>query len=171
MKPLLTVFFICLFSLNINAQNEKCNCCTETHAAFDFWIGTWDVTNPDGTKAGTNTLVKIQDKCVLQENWTSASPGYTGTSNSFYNATTKQWEQVWIDNKGGNLHLKGNMKNDYQMVLQTDQANNKEGNSFIHRVTWTNMKTGDVRQLWETITQTSEGEKITVAFDGLYKKR
>ena len=165
MKTLLFSIAI-LCSLNFNAQEKPCNCCTEKHAEFDFWKGDWSVTNADGSAAGTNAIVKIQDNCVLQENWTSAKGNFTGTSNNFYNYKTKQWEQIWIDNQGGSLHLKGNRTGN-QMILQTDEENNKDGNPFIHRVTWTINEDGSVRQYWETITN---GKDVTVAFDGLYKK-
>ncbi len=165
MRLIFTTIILCLFSMTVSSQ-DKCKCCTENHSAFDFWIGTWDVTNPDGTAAGKNIIDKIQDQCILRENWISAKGQYTGTSNNFYNSEKKQWEQIWIDNQGGSLHLKGN-RVDNQMILQTDQAKNKDGKPFIHRVTWTLNKDGSVRQLWETITNETN---ITVAFDGLYKK-
>jgi len=166
MKTLLLSFAI-LCSLNFSAQTKPCNCCTEKHAEFDFWVGEWTVTNPDGSAAGTNKILKIQDNCILQENWTSAKGNFTGTSNNFYNYKTKQWEQIWVDNQGGSLHLKGNRTGN-QMILQTDEDKNKEGNPFIHRVTWTLNEDGSVRQYWETITNDKD---ITVAFDGLYKKQ
>ena len=113
------------FSLNSIAQNKTtCNCCTEKYSEFDFWVGTWTVTNPDGTVAGNNVIDKIQDQCILRENWASAKGNYTGTSHNFYNYKTKQWEQIWIDNQGQSLHLKGNrIKN--QMILKTDDEKNK----------------------------------------------
>ena len=161
------ILIIVLFSnLNMNAQNKNCNCCTETHAEFDFWIGNWTVTNPNGSLAGTNVIDKIQDNCILRENWTSATPGVTGTSNNFYNASKQQWEQIWVDNQGGSLHLKGNRFGN-KMILKTDVAKNQNGELFHHRVTWTKNDDGTVRQYWETITNDKD---ITVAFDGLYKK-
>ncbi|TCK68697.1 hypothetical protein DFQ05_0207 [Winogradskyella wandonensis] len=170
MKSHITLLLFVVFALQLNAQSTNCACCTEKHAEFSFWEGEWEVTLPNGNKAGTNQLKLIQNKCVLQENWTSASPGYTGTSHSFYNGTKKQWEQVWIDNQGVSLHLKGN-KVENQMILQTDPDLNKEGQQFINRVTWTDNEDGTVRQLWEVITQTKEGEKVVTAFDGLYKRK
>jgi len=153
-------------SIGLNAQSEPCNCCTPKHAEFDFWIGQWTVTNPEGSVAGTNRIEKIQDNCILRENWTSAKGNYTGTSNNFYNYKTKQWEQIWIDNQGQSLHLKGNRKGN-QMILQSDEAQDKEGNSFYHRITWTLNDDGSVRQYWETFTK---DKPVVVAFDGLYKK-
>ena len=166
MKNIFTVILISIFSVSLNAQDTNCKCCTEKHAEFDFWIGTWNVTAPDGTEAGKNVIDKIQDECILRENWTSAKGKFTGTSNNFYNSKTKQWEQIWIDNQGGSLHLKGN-KEGNQMILRTDEEKNKDGQPFYHRVTWTHNEDGSVRQYWETITN---GSDVAVAFDGLYKK-
>ena len=53
------------------------------------------------------------------------------------------------------------------MILKTDQATNKDGKPFYHRVTWTLNEDGSVRQYWETITNQKD---TTVAFNGLYKK-
>ncbi|WP_460218395.1 hypothetical protein [Psychroserpens sp. MEBiC05023] len=164
----LIVALTLLFTALLPAQNkDNCNCCTEQHQAFDFWIGDWTVTNTDGSAAGENSIVKIQDNCMLLENWTSTKSDFTGTSQNFYNYKTKQWEQLWIDNKGSHLKLKGNRKGN-QMILRTDDDINKEGKTFYHRVTWTHNKDGSVRQLWETIV---DGKHTTVAFDGLYKKK
>ena len=172
MKAQAIFLFIAISFSTLSAQNQKqqCTCCTENHSEFDFWEGNWEVTLPNGNKAGNNTITKIQGNCILQENWVSATPGYTGTSTNFYNTTTKQWEQLWVDNQGASLHLKGN-KIGNQMILKTDDAVNKDGNIFNHKVTWTDNKDGTVRQLWETITKTDDGETVVVAFDGLYKPK
>jgi hypothetical protein len=166
MRTIAALIIAFLFSISTMAQTTKCACCTENHTEFDFWIGTWEVTNPNGTKAGENKIEKTQGNCVLTENWTSATSGYTGTSNNFYNSKAKQWEQIWVDNTGGILHLKGH-KIGNQMILQTDKELNSEGKTYFHRVTWTDNDDGSVRQLWEIIT---EGKDIIIAFDGLYKR-
>ena len=165
MKNLIAIALI-TSTISLNAQTTSCNCCTEKHAEFDFWIGSWNVTKPDGSPAGTNTIDKIQDNCILRENWTSAVGNFTGTSSNFYNAQTNQWEQIWLDNQGGILHLKGNRKGN-QMILQSDELKNAKGEPYFHRITWTLNDDGSVRQYWETITN---GKDVIVAFDGLYKK-
>lgn len=169
MKRFFALVLMLLVSNISTAQNNQlsnCKCCTETHAEFDFWIGNWTVTNPNGTLAGTNVIDKIQDNCILRENWTSAKGKFTGTSNNFYNQAKQQWEQIWIDNQGGSLHLKGNRMGN-QMILKTDVAKNQKGEPYFHKVTWTLNDDGTVRQYWETITNDKD---VTVAFDGLYKK-
>ncbi|MFD0863432.1 hypothetical protein ACFQ1M_14550 [Sungkyunkwania multivorans] len=167
MKRLFLLFNLLVIVTIGFAQSTSCNCCTDNHQAFDFWEGTWEVSKPDGSEAGTNVIDKIQDGCILRENWTSASAGYTGTSYNFYNAQKNQWEQIWVDNQGGSLHLKGNRVGN-QMILESDELKNQQGQLYKNRVTWTLNEDGSVRQLWEYL----QGEKVVgVAFDGLYKKK
>ena len=160
---------ICLVLLYTNtglAQEASCACCTENHQAFDFWVGTWSVINRDGTLAGKNTIVKSKNNCVIQENWTSAEGEFTGMSTNFYNGSTKQWEQLWIDSAGGHLKLKGNRIGN-QMILSSDEFENKLGVLNRNQITWTLNEDGSVRQLWEVL----EDEKVVlVVFDGLYKR-
>ncbi len=169
MKVICIIIVTSVLQLSVYSQDKSCACCTENHSAFNFWVGEWEVTLPNGKNAGKNSITHKEGKCVIQEKWISASPGYTGTSNNFYNLKTKQWEQIWIDNQGASLHLKGN-KIDNKMILRSDDEIDKDGNTFYNRVTWTDNADGTVRQLWETITKMPDGEKVAIAFDGLYKK-
>ena len=147
------------------SQSDECTCCTADHKAFDFWVGEWKVTNPDGSFAGNNTIKKIQDQCVLQENWIGAG-GTTGTSMNFYNRITGQWEQLWIDNSGTPLQLKGNRIAN-KMILSSDEFTRADGKKYINRITWSLNEDGTVRQLWEVL----QNKKIVnVAFDGLYTR-
>lgn len=147
------------------AQTVSCACCTENHKDFDFWVGKWEVTNSDGTKAGTNTIEKTQNNCVLKENWIGSS-GSTGASTNFYNLQTKQWEQLWVDNSGSHLRLRGNRVGN-QMILSSDEFAHTDGKKYVNRITWTLNGDGTVRQLWEVL----EKEKVAnIAFDGLYKR-
>ncbi|MGB5819465.1 MAG: hypothetical protein WBG90_08250 [Saonia sp.] len=160
-----TFLIILLIGYTLEAQSA-CACCTENHKAFDFWIGTWDVTNADGTAAGKNSIEKVQDSCLLRENWTSAKGKFTGSSTNFYNLETKQWEQLWIDNSGAHLKLKGNRTGN-QMILSSDKFTHTDGEVYVNRITWTLNADGTVRQLWEVL---QDDKVISVAFDGLYRK-
>ena len=167
MRCFFTLFFcVVLSSYAQNSKDPNCACCDEIHSQFDFWTGNWEVKDSEGKILGTNNIDKLQDECILRENWTSANGKLTGTSYNFYNTNKQQWEQIWVDNQGGSLHLKGN-KVANQMILKTEIAENKNGNPYYHRVTWTENKDGTVRQLWETITNETN---IVIAFDGIYYK-
>jgi hypothetical protein len=161
-------FLVILLSLWVstaNAQDAACKCCNAQSSAFDFWLGEWNVTDAAGKAAGQNSIDKIQNGCVLRENWTSASPGYTGTSYNFYNYESKKWQQLWLDNQGGSLQLVGERVGN-QMIMSSEQTTNNQGQEVQHRITWTLKDDGSVRQLWETTT----GTESQVVFDGLYKK-
>ena len=66
MKAIILTFCFA-FTLSFSTAQTKCNCCTETHEQFDFWIGEWTVTNPDGSAAGKNSIEKIQNKLALED--------------------------------------------------------------------------------------------------------
>lgn len=158
-----------LMMLTIQAQQQKpCACCATEFRQFDFWIGQWTVTQPDGKPAGVNQITVIQDSCVVVENWTSAAGSFSGTSYNFYNTKTKKWQQLWLDNQGGNLQLEGQLVNG-AMVMQSKELPNQKGQLQIDRITWTPNRDGSVRQLWES--STDKGKTWTVAFDGRYKRQ
>lgn len=160
------VFLTLICSFLGMAQENRCPCCTEEYKAFDFWIGTWKVTNADGTEAGRNTIEKVEDNCVLKEHWISAGGKFTGTSINFYNRKMKHWEQLWVDNSGTHLKLSGNRKGN-QMILSSDEFTHTDGQKYINRITWSLNDNGTVRQLWEVL----QGDKVVnTVFDGLYTK-
>lgn len=165
MKKLLLMSALFAFALVNGQDSSGCNCCSENQKAFDFWIGDWKVTSlTNGAAAGTSKISREEDGCVIRENWTSATPGYTGTSLNFYNSQTNQWEQLWVDNTGAHLKLKGNREGN-QMILTSDEFTRDDGKTYRNRITWTKNDDGTVRQHWEVL----QGEEATTAFDGLYK--
>lgn len=163
----LTLISLLLFTIGLSAQQADCGCCTSTHEAFDFWIGEWEVFQPDGQLVGTNTIIKEQQGCMLRENWVSSNTGFTGTSSNFYNQIKGRWEQLWIDNSGSYLHLYGNRVGD-QMILLSEAIPREQKGSYVNRITWTANADGTVRQLWEILVN-DEVEKVV--FDGLYKRK
>jgi hypothetical protein len=170
MSLLLSLLLIAFQSINPQRQFEKpvgCACCYPEARQFDFWLGKWEAYGPEGQLAGTNMIVALQDSCLIQENWTSKGGSFTGTSYNFYDSKSKQWRQLWIDNQGGSLRLKGAFENG-SMVLSSEELPNKENKPQTDRITWTPQKDGSVRQLWETTVD--RGKTWTVVFDGLYKK-
>ncbi|WP_297762070.1 hypothetical protein [uncultured Muriicola sp.] len=160
--------FILILSITISvAQNTPCACCTEAHSEFDFWIGNWDVTLPNGAKAGENTIVKEHGGCVIKESWTSANGNFTGTSFNYYNTKTEQWEQLWLDVAGTILKLKGKRVNN-QMILRSDAVLREDGTSQVQQITYTLNEDESIRQLWEVL---QDEDSVSVLFDGLYKKK
>ena len=93
-------------------------CATPQHRQFDFWLGDWDVTKPDGKAAGHNRITVILGGCALREEWTGAS-GTHGTSLNMFDAGARKWRQTWVDDGGTVLLLTGEFKGG-KMVLEGD---------------------------------------------------
>ncbi len=164
-KILVLILFLVGTQQNgVSQQNLDCACCSEDYKAFDFWLGDWMVYDTLGNAIGSNTILKMQKNCVIQENWHSSSS--TGTSYNFYNRKDKKWHQVWIDSNGGVLELSGILV-DKSMVLRSEIQSAKNGD-FYHRITWTPMENGEVVQHWEQVNP--QNLPIKTLFKGIYKR-
>jgi len=167
MKKVILLITILFFVQNLAAQQEEeqCACCSEFHNSFDFWIGNWTVYDVNGKVLGHNTIEKHYDNCVLQEKWVSQGKN-RGTSYNYYNKKDKTWNQIWVDNSGFSLVLKGNYK-DGKMVLKSDLLEGKKGRYF-NQITWTKNDDGSVTQSWKIIDE--KNKMIQETFRGIYKK-
>ena len=100
------LIMIMLFSHWKVQSQAICPCCTTQHQLFDFWVGDWMVYDTTGNKVGENTIVKQEDNCLLSEHWRGAG-GSTGRSYNYYDPSDSTWNQLWLDNSGTILKLKG----------------------------------------------------------------
>lgn len=131
---------------------------------FDFWIGDWDVTTPDGKAAGANLIKPILNGCVLHENWHGIG-GFAGQSFNAYDVKRKVWHQTWVDGQGGLLMLEGRFENG-AMTLSDKDLPGKADPQAINEIAWTLIAGGAVRQLWRA--SADGGKTWVVAFDGKY---
>lgn len=142
------------------------NCQTEAHRAFDFWLGSWTVSDSTGKVLGTNDLTQVASGCGMVESWVGAG-GAPGTSLNFYDPADGKWHQHWTGSDGTVLDLVGGIE-DGNMVL-TGERPGQNGGKVIHRVTWSRESDGRVRQFWQA--STDGGATWIVAFDGYYARR
>jgi len=166
------IIFLVFFALtgSLKAQTN-CACCNETHKQFDFWVGEWIVLDSLGNKVGENQISKIEENCIVSEHWTGAKGG-TGTSHNYYDKTDSTWNQLWIDNKGNVLKLKGRLESG-RMVLKSDPeaagVSGKKNDSAYNQITWTQNEDGTVSQLWETYDQYDK--LVKTVFLGIYHRK
>ena len=170
MKTKMINLSILILLMNFNyllAQNNTpCSCCTKNHKAFDFWIGDWTVYNTEGKIIGTNKIVKIQNGCVLQENWIASNKTNTGTSYNFFDLSDNTWNQVWISGTGNVLNLKGKINKDGAMVLKSKLVSSSKGN-YYNQIIWSKNDDGSVTQRWDILNE--KDKVISKAFEGIYK--
>lgn len=149
------------------AQQQQPTCAGEAHRQFDFWIGTWDVFNPQGQLVGINTIERGLNGCVLHESWQSTRGTHRGNSYNIYDRTTDRWHQTWVDNGGLVLLLDGRFENGAMVLRGTSR--DARGQETLNRIAWTPFTRDSVQQLWET--STDGGQTWSVAFDGRYVRR
>ena len=164
MKYFLPIVFS-FISLSISAQ-DQCPCCTSYHQQFNFWLGDWNVYDTNGTLVGENTIVEQENHCLLNEHWRGAK-GTTGRSYNYYNSKDSTWNQLWIDNNGGQLILKGTAIEN-GMLLKSAVVSTPKGN-YYNQITWTKNNDGSVTQLWQYFDE--ENNLIKTAFKGIYKRK
>ena len=141
------------------------DCNGPEYRQFDFWIGKFEVRTPDGKIAGHNVIEPTLHGCALTEHWTGTS-GSEGRSINFYDRHEQRWHQVWIDAQGEVLRLAGGIS-DGSMLLE-GTAPGEDGGILRHRIRWTPLPDGSVRQHWES--STDGGAHWTTLFDGNYRR-
>lgn len=164
----LAAVLILLAASGAAAQTPPAAPCQEggRYADFDFWVGEWDVSLPDGRQAGTNRIEKSERGCLLVERWTGAG-GSTGTSVNFYDPARARWRQLWVSMDGTVIEIEGGLR-DGSMVLEGTLIG-RGGGSQPFRGTWTPNDDGSVRQHFEI--SEDGGRTWATWFDGRYVRR
>lgn len=163
------VLLICISSIAsiVCFAQESCPCCSEFNNQFDFWVGEWEVYDTTGNKLGENSISKLEDNCILNEHWIGGK-GYSGRSYNYFNRTDSTWNQLWIDNTGSHLELKGNLV-DGRMVLKSELLKGQQVDWYYNQITWTPLPDGTVEQLWEIYS--NDNTLIMNAFKGIYHRK
>ena len=120
-----------------------------------------------GTLIGENTIIKLEDGCIVSEHWRGKG-GTTGRSYNYFNPTDSTWNQVWIDNSGSNLVLKGTSPKPGVMVLSSDLVPGQKIDFYRNRITWSLNDDGSVSQVWDILD--SKGNRLKQVFKGIYRK-
>lgn len=126
-------------------------CSSVQQKQLDFWVGEWDLTWP-GEKAGeighgTNSIKRVLDGCVVQENFSGGdSMHMRGMSVSAFDERSSRWKQTWVDNEGGYLDFVGELKNG-QMILQREAI--RDGTKILQRMVWRNITPNELDWSWE----------------------
>ncbi len=148
------------------AASTAVPCSAAEYRQFDFWVGEWDVTTPDGKPAGTNSVTRPLGACALHEHWKGAG-GMTGESYNVYDRVTQQWHQTWVDDRGTLLLLDGGLV-EGDMVLSGPERL-IAGKPTRDRITWRPKAADEVHQVWEQ--SADKGKTWSIQFFGVYKRR
>jgi hypothetical protein len=148
------------------AQRNATPCAfSDVYRDFDFWLGEWTV-HANNRVAGENSIQLILDKCVIFENWTGAN-GYSGKSFNIYNASTKKWQQLWVDNAGGVLQLEGELHNG--VLEYTGKTPQADGTTALEKITFKKLPNDRIQQIW--VQSPDDGKTWNTLFDGMYIRK
>ncbi len=153
MKRLGLLFFtIALLGTSTIAQQSLSELSSEEY--YDFWVGKWDVSWDEGEGKigrGTNTIEKILDGKVIQENFRileGQSAGFKGISHSVYQPQFELWKQSWADNNGGYYDFVGKFDGDKRM-FQTTVFELEDGRKLTYRMIFYNIEENSLTWDWE----------------------
>jgi len=168
---LLTLALAALATLTAVARAQQAPaaprpCAAPVHHEFDFWIGDWDVTTPDGKPAGTNRIEAVLGGCALLEHWEGRGGG-AGKSLTLWVAADRQWNQTWVDASGNRVVLTGGLDG-ARMVLRNAWTG-PDGARMRSELSWAPQPDGSVRQVWRQ--SRDDGATYQTTFDGIYRRR
>jgi len=130
---------------------------------MDFWIGSWEVSTPDGTVVGRSTVAPIMQGCAVREEWDGGQ--VKGTSINAYDKPDQRWRQMWVDNFGSVLRMEGMWKGDH-MELHGSRVGS-DGKERELRVTLSPQPDGSLLQRQER--SEDGGRTWKVIFEGRYR--
>ena len=134
---------------------------------FDFWVGDWEVFDPEsGKKLGDNQVTLRENGCLIVEQWTGARGG-TGMSMNFHDPLQNAWRQVW-QSAPGFIDYAGGLDEQGRMLLEGTLHSNARGTSVPFKGRWTPNDDGTVLQeFW----QRDDSGEWQSWFRGIYRPR
>jgi tetratricopeptide (TPR) repeat protein len=151
--------------VELDKKRRPCQYSDEAHQ-FDFWLGEWDVFNPQGQQAGTSVIESVSEGCGILEQWKNRG-GTTGTSLNFYDAGTGKWHQYWMGPTGVATRYEGVYENG--AIRYHGERVSNDGKKILLRLTFFDVDKNTVRQFAE---QSADGGKTwTVSYDFRYVRK
>ena len=114
---------------------------------FDFWLGSWQVTDPSDGSTGTNRIRRILGGRVIEERFTFPGPGgkpYRGRSHTVH-VDGRGWCQTWVDSGGLYLDFVGAMTGD---VMRLERCVVVAGVPVRQRMEWSAIGTDSLVWQW-----------------------
>ncbi|MEQ9310857.1 MAG: hypothetical protein RLN90_15470 [Balneolaceae bacterium] len=156
-----------LLGVNLNAQQSRCASNPE-YRQFDFWIGEWEVKNPNNVVVGNSRIELTVGDCVILENW-SGSSGYSGKSLNYYSVIDQKWHQKWIGSGGIPIEFSGEYNSETKSMNYTGEGFGQGGVKLDYKLTFYHLSDNHIRQHWEQ--SNDKGTTWVTIFDGHYRKK
>lgn len=170
MSPLVAALALATAQASSAAAPPAPACSGEPYAAFDFWVGEWDVYPTGAGKLVAHSRIeKLYGGCAIRENWMPLS-GNAGGSLSDYEPATGRWHQTWIGSSPGRVEFDGGPVSGGMVLTGWWPGVGGPGKDGLVRMTYTrNPADGSVRQFGEV--SYDQGVTWATSFDFTYRRR
>jgi hypothetical protein len=168
-----SVLWIAGFCVGQNSSTPAATpCAAAEQRQLDFWVGEWDLTwpgnNPGEMQHGTNSIRRVLENCVVEENFSGGTDMHLrGKSVSLFDTRAGKWKQTWVDNEGGYLDFVGEFK-DGQMILGRETTR-PDGTRVLQRMVFKNIGADQFDWSWEA--SKDGGKTWQVQWPIHYKRR
>jgi hypothetical protein len=144
-------------------------CDSDAHAAFDFWVGEWDV-YPKGSDdlVARSQIERLYNGCAIRENWMPLNGRDGGSLNSL-DPETGLWHQTWIGSSPGRVEFTGGQVDAKMVLTGWWPGAGGPGVDGLVRMTYSREQGGAVRQRGEL--STDHGLTWQPSFDFVYRPR
>nr|WP_166176238.1 hypothetical protein [Altererythrobacter segetis] len=142
-------------------------CTAPDFAAFDFWIGEWDV-YPSGkdTLVAHSRIEKLYGGCAIRENWMPLK-GTGGGSLSEFEPATGRWHQTWIGSAPGRVDFDGGLVDGKMVLTGWWPKSGPKGEDGLTRMSYSRVEGNAVRQFGEF--SADHGLTWQTSFDFVYR--
>lgn len=147
-------------------------CASPAHAAFDFWVGEWEVypNLKDPAKAplvARSRIEKLYGGCGVRENWMPLK-GTGGGSLNAYDPASGHWHQFWIGSDGARVEFAGGSTGGKMVLTGFWRGVGGPGKDGLVRMTYTALDADTVRQHGEL--SSDHGLTWSDNFDFIYRR-
>lgn len=144
-------------------------CTGDEYAAFDFWVGEWDVypTGKDRLVAHSR-IEKLYGGCAVRENWLPLG-GTGGGSLNGYDPQSGHWHQLWIGSSPGVVEFIGGPAGGGMVLTGYWAGFAPDGSEAMVRQTFTPIDGNTVRQHGEA--SFDHGLTWSTRYDFTYRRR
>ena len=144
-------------------------CSSPSHAAFDFWVGEWDVYQAGSdAKIADSRIVRTHGGCAVIESWMPLN-GQSGTSLNHFDMTTMKWHQKWVGTGPHAVEFTGGMTEQGLVLVGLWRDILGPGRNAEVRMTYSLNEDGSVRQFGEA--SSDYGLSWQTSFDLIYRPK
>lgn len=150
--------------------------CTSPEARqLDFWLGEWDLSWPSEQAGGVagelgtgkNSVTRLFDDCVIEENFTTDDASFRGHSVSVFDEGAGLWRQTWVDSAGAYLSFTGGF-DEGNMILSTTPVETDDG-VVVNRMIFTDVTEDALEWAWQR--STDGGDTWSDVWNISYRRR